>query len=166
MQRHLPITMAAHGLSFPAIMLASWPPIIQYIYSLGILVCIRRGLATGRSSVQEVLSTVYRIKKQKRRPISAKSYKDNINNGSSNIIIITVSWIMIGYWIYLLSSLLHSLTVTHNKWQRVFHNFIWHHQDLRCTWFSPFGSTLLSSLRILLSGPEAFVSTFFWTCFK
>jgi hypothetical protein len=40
------------------------------VYSVSVLSYVGSGLATGSSPVQEVLPTVYRIKKLKRRPRS------------------------------------------------------------------------------------------------
>jgi hypothetical protein len=42
------------------------------IYSVFVALCVGSGLATGRSPVQGVLLTVYRIKKLKRQPMFNK----------------------------------------------------------------------------------------------
>jgi hypothetical protein len=62
--------------SSPARTLGSWVWIplkawmSVYVYSVSVLFCVSSGLATGWAPVQGVLSTVYRIKKLKKRPRS------------------------------------------------------------------------------------------------
>jgi hypothetical protein len=63
-----------HRLPLPVRMLGSWVriPLSVCIYSVCVVLRVGRDLATGWSPVQEVLPTVCRIKKLKKRPRSTK----------------------------------------------------------------------------------------------
>jgi hypothetical protein len=55
------------------------------LFCVYIVLCVGRGLATGRSSVQAVLPTVYRIKKLKKQPSRPKKGLSSNNNNKISV---------------------------------------------------------------------------------